>query len=89
MGWPLDTAAGDVLHSFQLRGIGPEEQQNDVVRHLEFTPWLVPAGPIAEQRSDRARGDLVLISWRCRFMHSVLAVGVIIAAPTGQMAPTM
>ena len=26
----------------------------------------------------------VLISWRCRFMHSVLAVGAMIAAPTAR-----
>jgi hypothetical protein len=48
----------DVLHWVQLRGVGREGQQNDVVRHFEFTPWLVPAGPIAEQRCDRAWGDL-------------------------------
>src|SRR3978361_176275 len=48
----------DVLHWVQLRRVGRQGQQNDVVWHCEFTACLVPPGTVADQSGDRARCNL-------------------------------
>ena len=67
-------------------------QQYDVIRQYKLAASLMPSGPVTDQDSDGAGATCVLISARCRFMHSVLAAGVMTAAPTaraGQIAPKM
>ncbi len=67
-------------------------QQPDVVGYNQVTARLVPTRTVAQQHGVGARLTWVLISARCRFIISVFAAGVIIAAPTprcGQMAPKM
>jgi hypothetical protein len=53
---------------------------------------LMPSGTVADQDRCALGCTCVLISARCSFIASVLAAGMMIAAPTsrsGQIAPNM
>ncbi len=48
----------DVFDRVQLRRVGRQRQQADVLRHLEFAAGLMPAGAVQRKDGVRARGHL-------------------------------
>lgn len=64
----------DVFLGVQLRAVGRQEQQGDVVWQPQTIAGLVPTGAVEGLTTAWAPGATqVLISARCRFMASMLA----------------